>query len=312
MNTDFILQDLPKQEYGRCGIIPVVGRANVGKSTLLNRIAEEKVSIVSAVPQTTRNIVRVVVSEDRGQLVFLDTPGVHKAMRELNHLMNRMARNTLAGSDLILLVLDASLPPREEDEGWMRRICREPARPVFVLNKTDLPASHESAYRELWQSVAEEKQSEQVPVWYRAAAGTGTGVQELIDGLFGMMPESPFLFSREVLTDFPRKLAIADLVREKLFRELHDEIPHSLAVEVHTLAEKENGWEVALDIIVKRSGQKGIVIGRKGRLLKKIKHQAERELEEIYEVPVSLIVWVKVDPKWDRNHWILKRLGYKE
>ncbi len=312
LSKEILANPEPDTEFGRCGVIAVIGRANVGKSTLINRIAEEKVSIVSPVAQTTRNLVRAVITETRGQLVFLDTPGVHKARQELNHLMNRMARASLEGADAVLLILDCSQSPREEDEGWMRRLCRQSAGLIFVLNKIDGKNDHENDYRRIWSAVAAEKDSRHQPDWHRLSALKGEGVEALVEKLFDMMPESPFLFSRDMLSDYPRKLMIADLVREKFFQELYDEIPHSLAVEVRSLEEKDQHWMAAVDVYVKRPGQKGIVIGHKGRLLRKVKRQARGELEEIYQLPVRLDIRVKVDPKWDRNHFILKRLGYKE
>lgn len=295
---------------GHCGIVAVIGRANVGKSTLLNRILEEKVSIVSPVPQTTRNMVRAILTEPRGQLVFLDTPGVHKAKYELNRLMNKFARTAVPGADVALLVLDRSQRPLEEDEGWMRRLCREEAQPVFVLNKSDLPASYEDEYLRLWQNVAQEKNSDRQPLWYHADAVGGDGLEEILAELFSIMPLSPRLFPEDILTDFPRNLMIADVIREKFFSELRDELPHSLAVEVKNITEQQNSWRIEIDIIVKRSTQKGIVIGRKGKLLKKVKNRAEQDLAEIYGRKIVLEPWVKIDPKWDRNYWILKKLGY--
>jgi len=310
LSKEILANPEPDTEFGRCGVIAVIGRANVGKSTLINRIAEEKVSIVSPVAQTTRNLVRAVITETRGQLVFLDTPGVHKARQELNHLMNRMARASLEGADAVLLILDCSQSPREEDEGWMRRLCREEAKPVFVLNKIGLPASFEGEYRQLWENTAHEKNPAHQPAWYQTDAENGSGLEELLAALFSLMPQSPRLFPEDILSDFPRNLMIADVVREKFFSELRQELPHALAVEVKNLTGHEDFWRIEIDITVKRPSQKGIVIGRKGKLLKKVKNQAERELAEIYGRRIVLEPWVKIDPKWDRNYWILKKLGY--
>lgn len=292
----------------RCGMAALVGRANVGKSSLLNTILGDKVSIVSAVAQTTRNMVRAIHTEARGQLVFLDTPGVHKAAYELGKMMNRTARTSIAGTDVVLLVLDPSTPVRDEDEGWMRRLAKEEMHLVFVLNKRDLDWPFEQAYREAWERC----RGDQVrPVlWMPVSAVSGTGLDDLLAVLFDVVPEGPLLFPEEMLTDFPKKLAIGDVIREKYFRVLHDELPHDLAVRVGEITESEEGWTIYADILINRPTQKGIIIGEKGRLLRKVKREATADLEAIYERKITLVLWIKVEKNWSKNHWILKQLGY--
>jgi GTPase len=299
----------PESEI-RCGIIAIVGRANVGKSTLLNRILDEKVSIVSPIAQTTRNLIRGILTEPRGQLVFLDTPGVHKATHDLGRLMNQIARVSIEGADVVLLVLDASHPPYEEDEGWIRRLIHEETRCVALLNKSDAGAKYGQAYRDLWSKVAAEKSAAKTAAWFAASGLTGQGVPELVAALFQTVPVSPLLFPDNVLTDYPRKLNIGDVVREKFFMVLRDELPHALAVEIETIEEKESGWAAAGTVLVQKNSQKGIVLGNKGRLLKSVREAAQKELAEMYGHPVSLELWVKVDKNWSKNFWTLKRLGY--
>ncbi len=294
----------------RSGIVAVVGRANVGKSSLVNHLLREKVSIVSPVAQTTRNLVRGVLTEERGQVVFLDTPGVHKAVRDLGRLMNKVARASTEGVDVILLVMDGGEPPRMEDEGWMRRIARDPCATVFALNKDDLDAKRHDDYRALWQKVAGETQSSQQPEWVVTSAATGKGGAELLDALMAGLPLGPLLFPRDVLTDFPRKLIIADVVREKYLTRLTDELPHCLAVWIDEVNEDDDAWLAHGKIYVQRPSQKGIVIGKKGRLLKRVLREATHELSEMYERDVRLDLVVTVEKNWDRNFWILKRLGY--
>jgi GTPase len=294
----------------RCGLVAIVGRANVGKSTLLNSILEEKVSIVSPVAQTTRTLVRAILTEPRGQLVFLDTPGVHKAAHDLGRTMNRIARDSIAGVDIVLLVLDASEAPREEDAGWMSRLMGDEAHCVALLNKADRKPGHAAEFRELWGGLAFERKSAKTPEWVAASGLTGQGVPELVDLLFRTVPEGPLLFPGNILTDYPRKLNIADVVREKYFAVLREELPHAMAVEIETVDEKEDGWKAAGSILVEKDSQKGIVLGGKGRLLKRVRQEAEKELAEMYGRPVSLDLWVKVEKGWSRNYWMLKRLGY--
>lgn len=285
-------------------LVAVVGRANAGKSTLVNALVGEKVSIVSAVAQTTRSRVRAILTEPRGQLVFLDTPGVHKATHDLGKVMNRAARASVEGVDIVLLVLDASRPLREEDVGWIKRLGRGETPVVVALNKADLGAAHAPDGGSAW---------EKPPAARVAVSGlTGQGTGELLEALFKLAPPGPPLFPDNVVTDYPRKLIIADTVREKYFQLLKEELPHALAVEVERLEEGPDGWVAEGTIFVQKSSQKGIVLGAKGRLLKRVQAAAEKELAEIYGHPVTLYLWVKVDPNWSRNFWMLKRLGYVE
>jgi len=201
----------------RAGVVAVVGRTNVGKSTLLNALLGEKVSIVSDTVQTTRNVIRAILTEERGQLVFLDTPGVHKAEGDLGRNLNKMARSAIGGADAVLLVLDASSKMWQEDEGWMRRLMKDDTPCVILLNKTDLGTEYLESYKECWRDVAAEKGCSLEPTWIEGSALTGGGLPELSAALFAQVPEGPHLFPEEILTDYPRKLNMADVIREKYF-----------------------------------------------------------------------------------------------
>lgn len=297
-------------DVGRAGILAIVGRTNVGKSTLVNHLLGEKVSIVSDTVQTTRNLIRAILTEERGQLVFLDTPGVHKAQGDLGKNLNKAARSAVEGVDAILLVLDASTSPELEDDGWFRRIAREEVPCIIALNKSDRKPDRSLEYKELWEEIRTEKQHDKEPVWAQVSALHGDGMAELLTTLFGYVPEGPPLFPEDILTDYPRKLNIADVVREKLFHRLHDELPHAVAVWVEEIDEQEKKWIVDVSIYVERHSQKGIVIGEKGRLLKWAREQAEKELYEMYGVRFKLKLWVKVEKNWRKNFWMLKKLGY--
>lgn len=295
----------------KSGIIALIGRANVGKSSMLNAILGEKVSIVSPIAQTTRNIVRGILTEPRGQLVFHDTPGIHKAARDLGRMMNRMARSAAEGADVALLVLDAGRAPQHEDEGWMKRLHRETIPLVIALNKMDDAGADPAAFRAAWDAQRPADAVERpAPIWCETSALTGQGLEELVSTLFRLMPEGPLLFPDDILTDFPRKLAIADVIREKLFGVLRDEIPHSIAVWVENLDEESDPWLAKATIYIQKHSQKGIVIGEKGRLLRKVRRESEAELATWFDKPVKVELWVKVEPKWDRNFWLLKRFGY--
>ena len=296
---------------GKAGIVSIVGRTNVGKSTLVNHLLGEKVSIVSDTVQTTRNLIRAILTEPRGQIVFLDTPGVHKATGDLGKNLNKAARSAVDGVDVILLVLDGSSKPALEDDGWFRRITRDAAVPcVIVLNKSDRNYDRSADYKQLWEEIKAEKESDLEPVWTSASALHGDHMPELLSLLFDVLPAGPALFPDDILTDYPRKLNIADVIREKLFYRLHDELPHAVAVWVEEIDEQEKKWTVEASIYVERHSQKGIVIGEKGRLLKWVREQAEKELYEMYGVRFNLKLWVKVEKNWRKNFWILKKLGY--
>ncbi len=324
MNDDHAKNSVPGSappggDPDKAGLVAIVGRANVGKSTLLNGILKEKVSIVSPVAQTTRNLIRAILTEPRGQLVFLDTPGVHQAAYELGRVMNRLARAATAAVDVVLLVLDGSAPPRAEDEGWMKKIIAENLPCVIVLNKSDRRAWHEAEYRRLWETARAAARAAAAgavagpePEWRKTAAVNGRGLRALVDCLFAMVPAGPRLFPDNVLTDYPRKLSIADVIREKLFHLLAEELPHAVAVHVESLDESGAEWLVNATIYVNKSSQKPIVIGSRGRRLRSVKRAAEQELAEMFGRPVRLDLWVKVEKDWARNFWMLKKFGYVE
>ena len=330
------------------GVVAVVGRTNAGKSTLVNRLVGEKVSIVSPVPQTTRSVVRAVLTEPRGQIALLDTPGLHKSESLLGTEMNKRARESLGGADAVLLVVDAARAPRLEDDGWTRRLVRSEI-PVFVfLNKTD-ETDRSDAFRALWDRVRAEdaareaeaaaaqaardarppEETEKIPpwkrkdrarrapapfaepVWIRGSAKTGAGTGELLDALFGALPPGPLLFDGDTVSDHPRRVAVADVIREKLIGLLHDELPHAVGVRVDDIAERP-GEPVLVrgTVLVCRSGQKGVVLGEKGRTLRAATRASERELADFFGAPVRVELWIRVEPDWNRNFFLLRQLGY--
>jgi len=296
----------------RSGIVAVIGRANVGKSTLVNALVGEKISIVSPVAQTTRHRIRGILNLPAGQVVFIDTPGILKAESDLGEWMNRSARQAAEGADVIVLVTDASASPRPEDEGWFRRMVRanDGVPLIIALNKCDASRRHEADIRAAWNAAAAGREPATAPEWLRLSAVTGEGLPELVSRIMERIPEHPPLFPDDILTDFPRKLFMADIVREKLFLRLKSELPHRVACHVVEVMDAPDGtWTVTAEIWVERASQKGIVIGDKGRMLRAIRRASEAELSAIYERPVRVLLHVTVKDKWTRNYWHLKTLG---
>lgn len=311
----------------RVAVVGVVGRTNAGKSTLVNALVGEKVSIVSPVEQTTRNTIRGIVSDERGQLVLMDTPGLHKAVGELGRLLNRMARRSSAGTDITCVVFDASDEPRMEDVGWMRRIARErPRKVVFVLNKADRAPFYETMFRDAWNDSLKESEAEcdgsddppPSPVWVKCIASTPGGATAVGDALFSLADEGENLFDEDIVTDYPRKLAIADVIREKYLAKMHQEVPHEMGILVKSIDERKGRggdkgrdvWQIDVDILVNRASQKPIVIGKGAATIKYVRKCAEREVGDMFGVKAEMRLWVRVEPKWMENRRMLADMGY--
>ena len=302
----------------RCAVVGIVGRTNSGKSTLLNTLVGEKVTIVSSTVQTTRNTVRAFLTRKNTQLVFLDTPGLHKSESTLGTLMNRMARSSAAGVDILMIVFDASHKPRLEDEGWMTKAlkCAETQPIIMVLNKSDMNSFDPQPFIHMWNNLnnanPEQSQPEQNQIeWIECSAIKKKSCNQLLDWLTELAPPTDeYLFPPEIVTDYPRKLAIADIIREKYLPKLRDEIPHEIGIFVENINENNNLWDVDAIIYVNKPMQKGIIIGAKGSLLKWVRKKAEKELTEIYDTKIRLNLWVKVEKNWFKNSNLLEQMGY--
>lgn len=302
----------------KVAIVGIVGRTNAGKSTLVNQLVGEKVSIVSPVEQTTRNTVRGIVADPRGQLVLLDTPGLHKAVGTLGTLLNRMARRSAAGTDITCIVFDASQEPQLEDVGWMQRVAKEtPEKVLFVLNKADRKPFFRRMFEDAWKETLANRPvtvspqgAAAEPVWVECSALSVEGAKPVMDALFAFAEEGEPLFPDDVVTDYPRKLAIADVIREKFLAKLHQELPHELGVFVKDISESKGRWEVSADVLVNRPSQKPIVIGRSAQTIKFARKNAEKEISEMFGVKVSLELWVRVEPNWMKNSKLLSDMGY--
>lgn len=291
----------------KSGFVAVVGRPNVGKSTLVNRMVGSKVSIISSRPQTTRNAIRGVVHGHGYQIVLVDTPGLHKPRTELGSRLNSLAYGSLAESDAVLFILDATMPIGPGDRLIGERLVEAKADVVVAVNKVDA-ATREQTVKQLVEA-AEWPFDHYFPI----SARTGDGVPELIDEIAARLPEGPQFYPEDMTSDQPESLVIGEIVREKFLDRLHDELPHALVVRVEDMETRDDGvLDIAADVIVERSSQKGIVIGKGGSLLKEAGTEARAELESLLGTKVNLILHVDVEKDWQRSPQLLDRLGFEK
>jgi GTP-binding protein Era len=288
------------------GYVSIIGRPNVGKSTLLNAIIGEKIVITSNKPQTTRNRIQGIHNIPNGQIIFIDTPGIHAAHSRLNKSMVDVAMSAISGVDLLLLVVEATMPV---DAGIISDVLKKAATPVvLVINKVDLLSDKRILFERISGWTALYPFREVVPV----SAGTGDGVGLLVETISRFLPEGPQLFPDDILTDMPEKFIVAEMIREKIFRLTRDEVPYSTAVEVESFVERENGViAISAAIVLERATQKGIVIGKRGDMLKKIGSQARQDIERLLAARVFLELFVKVEENWSERPSKLREYGYE-
>mgnify|MGYP001822891044 FL=1 len=291
----------------RCGLVAVIGRPNVGKSTLINAVMGRKVSIVTAKPQTTRHRILAVHTGPDAQIIFVDTPGLHrKAGKAMNRLMNRTAANALADADVILFVTDAThwMP---EDDDVLKRLRSIQAPVVAVLNKVDKVHPKEQLLDTIALMSARHDFAEIVPV----SALKQDNLDHLVTMLPSFLPESPPLFPEDMHTDRSKEFHAAEVIREKLTLMLHQELPYGLTVQVERFLDEESGITINAIIWVERDSQKGIVVGKNGSVLKKVGRAARLEIKDQLERNVHLELWVKVKSNWADNEADLMNLGYE-
>lgn len=294
----------------RSGFVAIIGRPNVGKSTLLNALLGQKIAAVSPRPQTTRRRQLGILTLEKAQVIFVDTPGIHQARHKLGEFLNDEAEEGLAGVDVILWLVDGTTLPTEEDIQISKLLhhALSSATRLLVLNKIDLAeggveAIHGEAYSKLLDHAE--------PV--KISAAKRQGIEDLLQRLISLLPKRPPEYPEEQITDAYERDIAGDLIREACLRILRDEVPHSLAVRVDEFKERDNGMTyVAATIFVERESQKGIVIGEGGKMLKMIGSTARRDIEEMGGRKVFLEVRVKVAKDWRNNQSMLKQLGYSK
>lgn len=307
----------------KSGFVTLIGRPNVGKSTLMNHLIGQKIAITSNKPQTTRNRIQTVYSGDEGQIIFIDTPGIHKAKNKLGQYMVNVAERTLREVDLILWLVEPSTFIGAGERHIAQLLSRVKTPVFLVINKIDTVRkekllTHIEAYKDLIEF------SEIIPV----SALKGENTDQLLSALFKYMPDGPRYYDEDTITDQPEKQIAAELIREKALRLLEDEIPHGIAVVIESMKERQHQanddrgflsskdetpdmlMDIDATIICERDSHKGIIIGKNGSKLKQIGTQARKEIENLLDCRVNLKLWVKVKKDWRDSDFLLNNYGY--
>lgn len=297
-----------KNKY-KSGFITLIGRPNVGKSTLMNHLIGQKIAITSSKPQTTRNRIQTVLTEERGQIIFLDTPGIHKAKNKLGEYMVNVAERTLKEVDVVMWLVEPTTFIGAGEQHIAEQLKKVNTPVILVINKIDTVKKEEllaviAAYREVYDF------KEIIPV----SALKGENADHLVDVLFSYLEEGPMFYDEDTITDQPERQIVAELIREKALRLLSDEIPHGIAVSIERMKERKKGNLMDIDatIICERDSHKGIIIGKQGAMLKKIGTKARIEIENLLDIKVNLQIWVKVKKDWRDSDFLIKNYGYQE
>ena len=289
----------------KSGFVALIGRPNVGKSTLTNKMIGQKIAITSNKPQTTRNRIRTVYTSDKGQIVFVDTPGINKAKNRLGEYMLTVAKRTVSESDVILWIVEASEYVGNGDKDIAAQLSKLKVPVIIVINKIDTKKRDEipgiiSVYKDLCEF------AEIVPV----SALKGDNVDVLIEQIFKYLPEGMPFFDEDTITDQSVRQIVSELIREKALKCLSDEIPHGVAVTVESMDYKENIVDIDATLICEKESHKGIIIGKGGAMIKKIGSAARYEIEKLVEMQVNLNLWIKVKKDWRDSDILLKNMGY--
>lgn len=291
----------------KSGFVTLIGRPNVGKSTLMNCIIGQKIAITSNKPQTTRNRIQTVYTSEEGQIVFLDTPGIHKAKNKLGDYMVTVAEKTLSEVDVILWLVEPSNFIGAGERHIIEQLKKGKTPVILVINKIDTVKKEQlleyiDTYRKEYDFV------EIVPV----SALKAENIKELLKCIMKYLPYGPAFYDEDTVTDQPVRQIVAELIREKTLRLLSDEIPHGVAVSIESMKYKKNIVDIEATIFCERDSHKGIIIGKNGAMLKKIGSMARRDIEELLEKQANLQLWVKVKKDWRDSDFLLKNFGYQE
>ena len=293
----------------KSGFVTLIGRPNVGKSTLMNQLIGQKIAITSKKPQTTRNRIQTVFTDERGQIVFLDTPGINRAKNKLGDYMLKVAERTLNEVDLILWLVEPTTFIGGGERYIIEQLGKVKTPVILVINKTDTVKDEEilkaiTTYKDVCEF------AEIIPV----SALKGQNTDDVTDSIFKYLPEGPMFFDEDTVTDQPERQICAELIREKALRLLDQEIPHGIAVVIDSMKERRHGHIIDIDatIVCERDSHKGIIIGKQGSMFKKIGSQARMEMENLLDIKVNLQLWVKVKKDWRDSDMLLKNYGYNK
>ena len=289
----------------KSGFVTLIGRPNVGKSTLMNYLIGQKSAITSNKPQTTRNRIQTVLTTEQGQVVFVDTPGIHKAKNKLGEYMVNVAERTLNEVDVVLWLVEPSTFIGAGEKHIAEQLKRVKTPVILVINKVDMVKKDEvfafiDAYQKIYDFAAI------VPV----SAKNGENTEELLKVLFQYLPYGPQFYDEDTVTDQPQRQIVAEIIREKALHALNEEIPHGIAVSIEKMQFKRKIVEIEATIICERDSHKGIIIGKQGSMLKKIGTNARYEIEKMLEMQVNLKLWVKVKKDWRDSDFLIKNFGY--
>lgn len=293
-------------ETTKSGFVTLVGRPNVGKSTLMNHLIGQKIAITSNKPQTTRNRIHTVYTDERGQIVFVDTPGIHQAKNKLGEFMVNAAMKTFSEVDVILWLVEPSDYIGAGDQNIAKELKRVKCPVILIINKTDTVPKEKigaviKAYRELMDF------TDVIAV----SALRSVNMDQVIDAIMRCLPYGPMFYDEDTVTDQPMRQICAEMVREKALRLLADEIPHGIAVTIEKMTEREDGlFDIEANIVCERETHKQIIIGKGGSMIKKIGSTARFDMEKMLEARVNLKLWVKVRKEWRDNELYLKNYGY--
>lgn len=291
----------------KSGFVALVGRPNVGKSTLLNQMVGSKIAIMSDKPQTTRNRIRGILTREEGQIIFLDTPGIHKPRTKIGEYMMKVVDQSIREVDLILFLIDVGKGILKGDEEIIQRLQGISIPKLLVLNKID--RVNPESLLPLIDRLRKYSFKELIPV----SALNGNNVEHLIETIYQYLPEGPYYFPPDQISDQPEQFLVGELIREKALFRLREEVPHSIAVEVEEYTERADGTlYIRAVLYCERESQKGILIGKQGSMLKEIGRAAREEIELLFSTKVYLDLWVKVKEDWRNREGILRQLGFRD
>lgn len=290
----------------KAGFVTLIGRPNVGKSTLMNRLIGQKIAITSNKPQTTRNRIQTVLTRPEGQIVFLDTPGIHKAKNKLGDYMVNVAEHTLKEVDVILFLVEPTDYIGAGEKHIIEQLKKAKTPVILLINKIDKVQKKEELLLYIDAYRKEMEFDQIIPV----SAKNGEGTEDLLKTIFDYLPYGPMFYDEDTVTDQPERQIVAELIREQALRLLEDEIPHGIAVSVDAMKKRKKIMDVDATIICERDSHKGIIIGKGGSMLKRIGTNARKGIEDLLECQVNLKLWVKVKKDWRDSDFLLKNFGY--